>query len=82
MAKKAQEHAALKSKLSALSGAEFDREYMRQMVSHHTSAVAMFERQSTRGNDSELKSWVAKALPTVQEHLQMARDISAKTGGK
>ena len=79
-AKMMQRHQAVTNKLSALSGAEFDREYMRQMVSHHSDAVSMFQRQSTRGNDAELKGWAAKTLPTVQEHERMARDISAKTG--
>jgi hypothetical protein len=27
-----------------------------------------------------LKAWAQKTLPTLQEHLKMARDINAKLG--
>ena len=80
----AKKHQALKKKLSALSGAAFDREYMSQMVKDHTAAVALFQGQATSGADADLKNWAAKTLPTLQHHLQMAQSLhttmSAKAG--
>ena len=78
----AKKHQALKKKLSALTGAAFDREYMSQMVKDHSSAVALFQGQATNGTDADLKNWAAKTLPTLQEHLRMAREVSAKVGAK
>lgn len=73
-------HREMMDKLAKLSGADFDREYMRGQVKDHEKAVSLFERQSTSGNDAELKAFAAKTLPTLREHHQMARDIAAKVG--
>jgi putative membrane protein len=69
-------------KLSKLSGADFDREYMKHMVEDHVKDVALFEKEAKNGKDADLKAWAEKTLPTLKEHLQMARDVNAKVGGK
>lgn len=74
-------HHALVAKLSSLSGAEFDREYMRQMVKDHSDAVELFQKEASRGKDTDLKGFAAKTLPAIQEHLRMARELAGKTGG-
>jgi len=63
-------------KLSKLSGAQFDKEYVADMVSDHEAAAKDFESQANKGNDAELKAFAAKTLPAIQRHLQMARDLS------
>jgi putative membrane protein len=68
--------AAALEKFAKLRGAEFDREYMKQMVTDHEEAVALFEREAKDGQDPELKAWAAKTLPTLREHLKMARDLA------
>ena len=67
-------------RLSRHSGAEFDREFMGQMVKDHDKTVALFERQAQSGSDAELKGFAAKTLPTLREHAQMARELAAKVG--
>lgn len=67
-------------RLNKLSGADFDREYIRNQVKDHEKDVALFEKQSTSGADAELKAFAAKTLPTLREHLQRARDIATKVG--
>lgn len=64
--------------LSALSGAEFDKAYMQHMVPDHEKTVADFNRASTTATDADLKAWAQKTLPVLQQHLQMARDVSSK----
>lgn len=63
------------AKLSAMSGAEFDRTYAKMMLKDHEKDVKEFERQSTKAGDPELRAFVTKTLPTLQEHLQMARTL-------
>jgi len=65
-------------RLSKLSGAEFDRAYMKEMVSDHHTDVAEFRRESQRGSDPDVKAWAAKTLPTLEHHLQMAESTDAK----
>lgn len=69
-------------KLSKLSGSEFDKEYMSAMVKDHEDDVKAFETQSKDGNDADVKAFAAKTLPTLQEHLQMARSAAQKVGAK
>jgi putative membrane protein len=74
-------HKATKDRLSKLSGAQFDRAYMQDMVSDHQKDVSEFKKQSTSAKDPELKAWAAKTLPTLQEHLQMAQAASRSAVG-
>ena len=70
------------TKLSALTGADFDREYGKMMLSDHRKDVSEFEKQSTRGGDADLKAFATKTLPTLKEHLQMAESLpGAKATG-
>src|SRR5215213_9032732 len=70
------------TKLSSMSGAEFDRAYGKMMLSDHNKDVSEFEKQSNKGTDPDLKAFAAKTLPTLQEHLQMARALpGADRGG-
>lgn len=69
-------------KLQKLSGAEFDRAYMKQMVDAHQKDVSAFEDQAKSGKDADLKAFAQKTLPTLQEHLKQAKAIrdSAQAG--
>ena len=67
-------------KLGKLSGAEFDKEYMSDMVKDHEADVDEFKTQADKGNDPDVKAFAAKTLPTLQSHLQMARDTAKKVG--
>lgn len=73
-------HRAMQDKLTKLKGAEFDKAYMAHMVTAHQQAVALFEKESKGGKDAEVKAFAQKTLPTLQEHLKMARSINAKLG--
>src|SRR5215470_7322364 len=68
------------TKLTAMSGAEFDRTYSKMMLSDHTKDVAEFEKQSTKAADPDLKAFAAKTLPTLQEHLQLAKALPDNKG--
>jgi putative membrane protein len=68
-------HKAEHKKLSALKGAKFDEEYIQHMVHAHETTVALFKKQAKNGEAKELRSFAEKALPTVEEHLKMARAL-------
>jgi putative membrane protein len=68
------------TKLSAMSGAEFDRAYSKMMLSDHVKDVSEFEKQSTKGTDADLKAFASKTLPTLQEHLQLAKALPDNAG--
>jgi putative membrane protein len=71
---------ALQEGLSKLSGREFDRAYMEEMVKDHQKNIAEFQDQSERTEDPEVKNWAAQTLPTLKEHLQLAQQTAANVG--
>lgn len=62
-------------KLSKLSGTDFDREFVKQMVSEHKKDVKEFQDRAEDSKDTELKSLVQATLPKLQQHLQMAQQL-------
>lgn len=71
------EHKSALEHLSALSGAEFDKAYMQHMIGDHQKAIAAFDRAATTATDADIKVWAQKTLPTLQQHLEQAKQISA-----
>ncbi len=61
------------ARLSGLKGAAFDKAYLKTQVMGHQEQAALFQREIKMGQDADTKAFASKTLPTVQEHLQMAR---------
>jgi putative membrane protein len=72
-----QKHRAMQDKFAKMNGAAFDKAYMAHMVTAHQQAVSLFQQESKAGKDAEVKAWAGKTLPTLQEHLKMARTNNA-----
>jgi len=70
------------SRLQNLTGKEFDREYMKMMVNDHTKDVSEYERAASQATNPEVKLFASQTLPTLRDHLKMARDIAVKLGVK
>jgi putative membrane protein len=71
-----------KDRLSKLSGAAFDREYVKMMVKDHEKDVAAFKRESQQAKDPDLKAWAGKTLPTLEDHLQMIKRVQSQVAAK
>lgn len=63
-------------KLQKLSGAEFDRAFMKQMVEDHKKVVSEFEKHAKDAKDADVKAFASKTLPALREHLQMAQSLN------
>jgi putative membrane protein len=64
-----------KDRLSKLSGEQFDKAYMSDMVKDHTQDVAEFKRESNSGTNPQIKNFAAGTLPTLEDHLKEAKKI-------
>ncbi len=69
-------HQATHVRLDKLSGSAFDRAYVSDMLDDHKKDVAEFMHQSKSAADPDVKAWVTKTLPTLQEHLKMIEELS------
>jgi putative membrane protein len=66
------------NELSKLSGAAFDKEYVKRMVAAHEKDVAEFQKQADIGTNADLKKFAAENLPKLKMHLEMIKDIQGK----
>jgi len=64
-------------KLEKLSGAAFDREYMKTMVSDHEKDVKSFQSEEKSAKDADVKNFAETTLPTLEEHLKLAKSDHA-----
>jgi putative membrane protein len=62
--------------LSVLDGHSFDKMYASQIgVSAHEDTVQLFQKEAADGKDADVKAWAAQTLPTLQQHLEMAKAL-------
>jgi putative membrane protein len=74
-------HKALHAKLSKLSGAAFDKEYVSEMLKGHKKAVGDFEKAAKSAKDPEVKAFAEKTLPTLKHHLESAQALNGAQAG-
>jgi putative membrane protein len=65
-------------RLSKLSGAEFDREYVKLMVDDHDEDLEAFQEQADDAEDADVKAFAAKHVPILKTHYEMIKAINDK----
>jgi putative membrane protein len=63
-------------KLKGLSDDNFTKQYVKDQVSAHKTAVSLFQRYAKGGDNAQLKAWAGQTLPTLQHHLDMANNLN------
>jgi putative membrane protein len=64
-------HQAMIARMSALSGAAFDKAYVNGMVKAHKADIALFESADKEVKNADLKQFIEKTIPVMKEHLAM-----------
>jgi putative membrane protein len=63
-------------KLSALTGLEFDREFVQQEIDKHLRNLAEFEKEDqSAAADSDIKGFAHSALPKMRAHLDQVKAL-------
>lgn len=65
------------SRFDKLKGAAFDRTFIREMVTGHEAAIRRYKEEIEKGQNADVKAYAQQALPTLEKHLQDAKDLSA-----
>jgi len=72
------DHKKIKADLEKLKGSEFELAYMAAQIVEHQKAAQLLVWEIGSGEDGELQRFAARTLPTVIEHLEIARQIYAQ----
>ncbi|CAN5757215.1 hypothetical protein BH10ACI4_BH10ACI4_15300 [soil metagenome] len=65
-------------KLNGLSGKDFDKEYIDQMVTDHAKALTLFTDEAKDTKDVKFQAAVIKGKTAVAAHKNMAYDLKKK----
>ncbi len=72
------QHKKMIAPLEKLKGAAFDRQFAREMVAGHQKAIAEYKKEAADGQNADVKAYANQALPTLEKHLQAARDLEKR----
>jgi putative membrane protein len=67
-------------KLSALIGTQFDQAFIKDQLKDHEEDVRKFQAEAENGSNAQIKSFASSTLPTLKEHLNMAKDLKKSKG--
>jgi len=67
---------AIADQLNQLSDAEFDQAYMGAQTNSHLRSIALYRTQLAQGEDEGLRNYAAQLLPAIQNHYQMASQMT------
>lgn len=70
--------AVSEAKARGWAGSDFDARYLATLEADHKKDIQTFEKEASSGNDNDLKSFAARTLPTLKEHLAMIKDARKK----
>jgi len=71
----------LYTKLQGMSGADFDKMYVKAMVKDHQEDVKEFQREADKGKDPPIKNFASQTLPVLQQHLSQIQSIQSNLAG-
>ena len=63
-----------------LGSGDFDQLYLKWLEAVHRTDIGDFERAAKSSDDSELKAWASKTVPTLKQHLAMVQQAEKKGG--
>jgi putative membrane protein len=72
-------HADL-SQLTALSGPDFDRQFLADQVRNQQEALVLFENEAQAGQDPRLRRFARDRVPMLRRDLQRAESVAARFG--
>jgi putative membrane protein len=61
-----------------LSGNEFDRKWVNDMIIGHTKTIGEFKAEQSRTQNADVKNLITKSLPTISEHSKQLETLRNK----
>lgn len=76
------QHDKMIAPFTKLKGPAFDRRFVQEMIMGHEKAIAEYHKEADNGQSADLKAYANQALPTLEKHLQQARDLAKSKNTK
>jgi putative membrane protein len=73
-------HQAMVDRMSKLSGADFDKAYVKNMVKDHEKDIGEFEKAKAMAKNEDLKKFIDDSLPTMKDHLDKIKKFDQAKG--
>lgn len=67
-----------KKAILELRDESFDKAYANNQVAAHEKTVELFKKETASSDNTELRAFATKTLPTLEDHLKMAKELQAK----
>ncbi len=66
------------NKLSDKVGEDFDKSYTACMAKHHKKIIGLYEKETKKGENTELRAFATNTLPSLNHHKNMADETCKK----
>lgn len=73
-------HHATIEKMSGMSGADFDKAYVKAMVKDHKMDIAEFEKADKEVKNEDLKKFIEDSMETMKGHLEKIQKFDQAKG--
>jgi putative membrane protein len=68
------------NRLQDKTGADFDKAFAEHVIKDHEKDIRDFDKALQNTKDTDVKAFIEKTLPSLRQHLQMARNAGAAVG--
>jgi predicted outer membrane protein len=73
----APKYKAVIDRLSALSGADFDRAFLKELVHYQDSDLKLLQDEAANGTIDPLRKWASRGVPGLERRIEAAREEHA-----
>lgn len=70
------QHQQMITRLQGDNGSTFAEDFKQMQVAAHQQAIELFQNYAKDGSDQQLKQFAEQTLPTLQDHLKMAQQVT------
>jgi putative membrane protein len=74
------EQKQIRDQLTSATGSDFDEQFVKVMVDGHQKVIAAYEQEATQGSNAALRQYAQAMLPTLRNHLDIAKELLTKLG--
>jgi putative membrane protein len=64
-------------RLNALSGADFDRAFLKDLEQYQNSDLAMLQNEASKGTIEALRKWASRGIPGLERRIEAVREEHA-----